>query len=99
MIREIIAAKTASETTSEINCTGENVPATFFADGLSGAEEIVIQYKNADATFADIYQEGSKLVLTATSNINTAYGPGYYRLVKPSTSAATSVSLTSEAHR
>jgi len=99
MIREIIAATTSAEDSSEVSCFSNNIPATFFADGLSGAEEIQVQYKIADGTFVDVYQDGGTLVLTATANITTVFGPGYYKLIKPETSAETSVSLTSEAHR
>jgi hypothetical protein len=69
------------------------MPATITAFNLQTGENIVLQISYDGGTnFHDMYLEGNLVQLCSTANTVTIYGPGVYRVVKPVTLNAVTVS-------
>ncbi len=93
----LISATTLAQTTDSFTVTRRN-PVTIVINGLSGSEQIQIQMEYATGSWTDIYNEGDEqIVLSATKNLIIIETAGRFRLVKPSTSAAVTVVMYSEA--
>lgn len=90
MQSKIIVAQTAAKTV-EFNVE-RGSPVALFSAGLAGAETIAIEVSVCD-TWTALKVDGSAVVMDANTNHRMISGPGYYRLVKPSTAGAVSVEL------
>jgi len=99
MSKELIAPATAADTQAGITVLGENIPCTFIASGLAGAETINIQIETTPGNYINMFSEGSQLELTATNNVLTVFGPGEYQLVKGITAGAAGAFMTSNQHK
>ena len=86
----MVVAQTAAKTV-EFNVE-RGYPVAVFAAGLAGAETIAIEVSVCD-TWTALKIDGSAVVLDLNTNHKMISGPGYYRLVKPSTAGAVNVEL------
>lgn len=100
MRRYAIEATTLAATTGALNVTtdgeanGRTLKTTLVAQGLAGSEEITIEVANADIdTWETLAQDDGPVALTATNNLVVVDGAVIFRLVKPTTASATSVTL------
>lgn len=94
---EILAAQTASGTSTAFNVFhGASVTIIIAAaSGHTASEFSDVQISHdGGTTFADLYENGSQVRLHITNTAVTVYGPGRFRVVKDTTSNATSISLS-----
>lgn len=91
MSKVILAAKTAADVSDQFFMTKLYGRKTICANGLSGAEVVTLQFKDGNGAWVSM---ASTYNLTATDPVKTIYGEGEYRLSKPITVAATSLSLS-----
>ena len=84
---KIIDAKTEAVTSTSAY-EFQNAPqVALIQQGLSGSEEIVIQYSIDGSVWTDLYQYGRKITLSATNNVLGIYAACLIRAVKPVTVA------------
>lgn len=90
---EIIAAQTGAVATQKpYKITQDRVPTTIIADNLAGAEEVDIYFSvDAGATWVLLYVDDVAVVLTATANAKTFYGPMLIGVLKDATAGACGV--------
>lgn len=93
MVMTLISAQTDEVATkARFPITQDRVPTTIIADNLAGAEEVDFYFSIDDgATWALLYVDGSAVVLTATDNAKTFYGPMLIGVVKDETAGACGV--------
>ena len=85
-----ISKSTVSATASE-SVYNESIT-TLFISGLTGAEVAPIQISSDNVNFANYYEGGSLVQLSAGAASKSLAYPGYYRVSIPNTSATASVS-------
>jgi len=90
---ELIAQQTDAVTTeAPFKVTQDRVPCTILADNLAGSEEVDFYFSIDGGTTWELLQvDGSPVVLTATDNAKTFYGPLHIGVRKDSTAGACGV--------
>ena len=90
---ELIAAATGAVVTQvPYKITEDRVPTTIIADNLAGAEEVDIYFSvDAGTTWHLLYVDDVAVVLTATYNAKTFYGPIMIGVLKDATAGACGV--------
>ena len=91
MAKVILAATTSSGFSSQFFISRSGGNKTVCATGLAGAEVVTIQFLDGNGTWVNM---ASNYNLTATDPVRTIFGEGEYRLSKPSTAGATSLSVS-----
>lgn len=91
MAKIILAATTNSGFSSEFSVSKLGMTKTVAANGLTGAEVVTIQWKDGSGNWITTSSSNN---LTATDPVRTIAGEGDYRLSKPTTVAAVSLSLS-----
>ena len=90
---ELIAKQTdAVATKAAYKINQDRIPTTIVADVLAGAEEVNFYFSiDAGVTWATLQVDGSPVVLTATDNAKTFYGPMLIAVDKDATAGACGV--------
>ena len=90
---ELISATTdAVSTKAPYKITQDRVPVTIVADNLAGSEEVDFYFSiDAGANWVLLQVDGSPVVLTATDNAKTFFGPMLIGVVKDATASACGV--------
>ena len=94
MSTTLFPATTVAGTSDEFFVNEYTGPITLIAHGLTGTEEIEVQIRYSDDAYTDVYDYATEeqITLKATRNVIPISIPGYYQLVKPTTSAEVTVS-------
>jgi len=67
----------------------DRVPTTIVANNLAGSEEVDVFFSiDGGTTWVTLYVDGSAVVLTATDNAKTFYGPMKVGFLKDTTAGA-----------
>jgi len=90
---ELIPQQTAAEATQKpYKITADRVPTTILADNLAGAEEVDFYFSiDGGTTWKVLQVDGSPVVLTATDNAKTFFGPMLIGVTKDATAGACGV--------
>lgn len=90
---ELIAAATGAVVTQvPYKVNQDRIPTTIVADNLAGAEEVDLYFSiDRGANWIVLNVDGSPVVLTATDNAKTFYGPLYIGILKDATAGACGV--------
>lgn len=89
---QIITETTAAANSKPISVSAGDLVTLALTGTYGGAEYADIQYTDdGGSTWFDLYQDGSQVRLSTTSNMKTIYGPGIFRVAKDATASAAGV--------
>lgn len=93
-------AAAAAAASSQATLTHHSeLPVSFSAYGVTGAEEATLQYYDGTG-WRDYYADGEAMPkqITATNSMVSVYAPGQWRMNKSATAAAVAVMLHSKSY-
>ena len=96
MAIELFAAATAADSTIDFVINKNDLPATLHTPDLSGAETIPIHRRTTGTTYKAMSRNGTTVKTSANHLEEQIFEVGHYRAVKPTTTSAVGVYLSTK---